>query len=74
MTISDDGIDIDFAGTSPISEFGINVPLTYTQAYASFGVRCVVGSTLDDREDGAVHANAEGKRHNCNQGKAWAAE
>jgi N-methylhydantoinase B len=46
MTIADDGIDIDFAGTSPISEYGINVPLTYTQAYASFGVRCVVGSTV----------------------------
>jgi len=46
MTIGEDGIDIDFTGTSPISEFGINVPHTYTEAYASFGVRCVVGSTV----------------------------
>nr|MDJ0950209.1 hydantoinase B/oxoprolinase family protein [Alphaproteobacteria bacterium] len=36
----------DFTGTSPVSSHGINVPLTYTQAYASFGVRCVVGSTV----------------------------
>ena len=46
LTIGADGIDIDFDGTSPISTYGINVPLTYTQAYASFGVRCVVGSRV----------------------------
>ena len=46
LTIGEDGIDIDFAGTSPISTYGINVPITYTQAYASFGVRCVIGSKV----------------------------
>ena len=46
MTISESGIDIDFDGTSPISPYGINVPVTYTEAYASFGVRCVVGSKI----------------------------
>ncbi len=46
MTIGEDGIDIDFDGTSPVSSYGINVPITYTQAYASFGVRCVVGATV----------------------------
>ena len=46
MTIGETGIDVDFDGTSPISARGINVPLTYTQAYASFGVRCVVGSAV----------------------------
>jgi len=46
LTIADDGIDVDFSGTSPVSNYGINVPLTYTQAYASFGVRCVVGPTV----------------------------
>jgi len=46
LTIGDDGIDIDFDGTSPVSSFGINVPLTYTQAYASFGARCVVGNDI----------------------------
>ena len=43
LTVSDDGVDVDFAGTSGLSSFGVNVPLAYTQAYASFGVRCVVG-------------------------------
>ena len=46
LTIGDDGIDVSFEGTSPVSGHGINVPLTYTQAYASFGVRCVVGNDI----------------------------
>jgi N-methylhydantoinase B len=46
LTISDGGIDVDFSGTSPISEYAINVPLCYTEAYASFGVRCIVGNDI----------------------------
>ncbi|MDH3612444.1 MAG: hydantoinase B/oxoprolinase family protein [Gammaproteobacteria bacterium] len=46
LTIADDGIDIDFDGTSQTSAHGINVPLTYTQAYASFGARCVIGNDI----------------------------
>ncbi len=46
VTIAADGIDVDFDGTSPACEHGINVPLTYTQAYASFGVRCVIGNDV----------------------------
>ena len=46
VQIGADGIDVDFAGTSAPSARGINVPLTYTQAYASFGVRCVVGNAV----------------------------
>jgi N-methylhydantoinase B len=46
LTIGDEGIDVSFEGTSPASGHGINVPLTYTQAYASFGVRCVVGNDI----------------------------
>jgi N-methylhydantoinase B len=46
VTIGDDGIDVDFEGTSPVCPHGVNVPLTYTQAYASFGVRCVIGNDV----------------------------
>ncbi len=46
MTIDDGTIAVDFAGTSPVSARGINVPIAYTQAYTSFGVRCVVGPTI----------------------------
>jgi N-methylhydantoinase B len=46
LSIGADGIDVDFSGTSPQCGHGINVPLTYTQAYASFGVRCVIGNDV----------------------------
>jgi len=42
MTIGDDGIHVDFAGTSPASAYGINVVLNYTAAYTAFGIKCLV--------------------------------
>lgn len=46
VSIGESGIDVDFTGTSPACVHGVNVPLTYTQAYASFGVRCVIGNDI----------------------------
>ncbi|MDE2878655.1 hydantoinase B/oxoprolinase family protein [Candidatus Palauibacter soopunensis] len=47
LTVLSDGtIRIDWDGTSPMSPRGINVPVTYTRAYSSFGVRCIVGSEV----------------------------
>src|SRR5262249_46398241 len=46
VTISTDGIMIDFAGTSSSVDHGINVPIPYSTAYACFGVRCLIGSTI----------------------------
>jgi N-methylhydantoinase B len=42
LTIGPDGIDVDFSGTGPVSSKGINVPICYTEAYTSFGVKCIV--------------------------------
>ncbi len=42
LTISDDGIHVDFAGTSPASAYGINVVYNYCLAYTAFGVKCLV--------------------------------
>ncbi len=42
MTIGADHITVDYAGTSPTSGRGINVPAAYTRAYACFGIKCVV--------------------------------
>lgn len=42
MTILDDGIEVDFAGTSGLSSRGINVPPAYCRAYSCFGIKCVV--------------------------------
>ena len=46
LAIEDDRILVDFDGTSGLSRFGINVPLNYTRAYASFGVRCIIGGDI----------------------------
>jgi N-methylhydantoinase B len=42
LTISDDGIHVDYDGTSPASAFGINVVFNYCLAYTAFGVKCLV--------------------------------
>ncbi len=46
MEISQSRIRVDYSGSSPPSSFGINVPLTYAQAYTSFGIRCIVGHAI----------------------------
>jgi len=42
LTISHDGIHVDFSGTSPASSHGINVVYNYGLAYTAFGVKCLV--------------------------------
>ena len=42
MTILEDAIEVDFAGTSGLSQRGINVPAAYCRAYACFGIKVVV--------------------------------
>ncbi|MEI8145432.1 MAG: hydantoinase B/oxoprolinase family protein, partial [Alphaproteobacteria bacterium] len=46
VTVSDQGIHVDFTGTGPASKRGINVPLAYTTAYTVFGLACVVGRDI----------------------------
>src|ERR1700736_1812905 len=46
MTISDAGIHVDFAGSSPASTRGINVVFNYTLAYTAFGVRCLIAPEI----------------------------
>ena len=46
MTVSGDGIHVDFTGTSPASNHGINVVLNYTTAYTSFGLKCIVAKDI----------------------------
>lgn len=46
LSITDDAIIVSFDGTSPVQPHGINVPMSYTDAYTSFGVRCIIGPTI----------------------------
>jgi N-methylhydantoinase B len=46
MQILDDGIEVDFQGTSGLSGRGINVPAAYCRAYSCFGIKCVVAPEI----------------------------
>tara|TARA_Y100001970_G_scaffold240977_1_gene304147 strand:+ start:4174 stop:7902 length:3729 start_codon:yes stop_codon:yes gene_type:complete len=46
LEITYEGIKVRFDGTSPVQPHGINVPMSYTDAYTSFGVRCIVGPNI----------------------------
>lgn len=46
LTIGEDRISVDFAGTSQQVARGINVPMSYTRAYSVFAVACAIGSGI----------------------------
>lgn len=46
LTVSEDGIHVDYTGTSPQAARGINVPHSYTTAYTVFGLGCVVAAQI----------------------------
>ncbi|MBK1659074.1 hydantoinase B/oxoprolinase family protein [Paracraurococcus ruber] len=46
MTIENDRIVVDYAGTSGLSTRGINVPPAYCRAYSCFGIKCVVAPEI----------------------------
>ena len=42
LDVAGDRITADFAGTSGMSRFGVNVPEVYTRAYACYGLKCAI--------------------------------
>jgi len=42
LAITGDQIVVDYAGSSPASQYGINSPKCYTDAYTVFGLKCVI--------------------------------
>ncbi|GAB5468412.1 MAG: hydantoinase B/oxoprolinase family protein [Rhodospirillales bacterium] len=42
LTVEGDSLLADFAGTSGLSRFGVNVPMVYTRAYACYGLKCAI--------------------------------
>lgn len=46
LTIADDHILVDFAGSPGCVLKGINVPLNYATAYTVFALRCIIGSDI----------------------------
>jgi N-methylhydantoinase B len=64
MTIGDDAIHVDFAGTSPPSGFGINVPVCYTEAYSAFGIKRIVAPSVPNNE-GSLSVMTFSAPENC---------
>ncbi len=46
LTVAQDHLLLDFAGTSPCTSKGINVPLNYATAYSVFALRCLIGPDI----------------------------
>ena len=68
VTIEDEDILIDFAGSSPQSSWGINVVLNYTHAYASFAIKAAITPDIPHNEGSfrPVHVTAPaGSILNC---------
>lgn len=50
IEVRGDGMVVDYAGSSPQSRRGINVVLNYTQAYTTYGVKCIVSPEVPNNE------------------------
>ncbi len=50
VTIDGDRCHIDFAGTDAAIDFGINVPLCYTRAFAAYAVKCLTTPRIPNNE------------------------
>ena len=46
LTIAEDYVGLDFAGTDLCVAKGINVPLNYAAAYSVFALRCIIGPDI----------------------------
>lgn len=46
VMIAEDHVAVDFSGSAPVSRWGINVPIIYTKAYASYALKCVVAPDI----------------------------
>lgn len=75
LTIHDEDIEIDFAGSSAQSRRGINVVMNYTRGYASFAMKAAISPEVPHNEGAfrPVHVTApEGSILNCKEPAAVA--
>ena len=46
VSVAGDTVHCDFAGSAPVSRWGINVPVIYTKAYACYALKCVIAPDI----------------------------
>lgn len=50
IAVGDDEVEVDFAGSSPQSRWGINVPLGYITAYTTYALKTVLAPDIPNNE------------------------
>jgi N-methylhydantoinase B len=50
ITVRGDEMLVDYTGTSPESDYGINVVMNYTEAYTTFGIKCALAPEVPNNE------------------------
>ena len=50
VIVEGERVQIDFSGTDPAIDFGINVPLCYTRAFAAYAVKCLTTPMIPNNE------------------------
>ncbi|WBU57255.1 hydantoinase B/oxoprolinase family protein [Paracoccus sediminicola] len=46
LDIAGERVQVDFAGSAPVSRWGINCPLIYAKAYACYALKCVIAPDI----------------------------
>ena len=46
VQIAGDSVNVDFSGTDGVNPRGINVPIIYSKAYASYALKCIVAPEI----------------------------
>ena len=46
VTVTDEGVLVDFDGSAPVSRWGINCPIIYAKAYACYAIKCVLAPDI----------------------------
>ncbi len=46
LTHAEQTVTIDFTGTDPMSQWGINCPINYAKAYACYALKCVIAPEI----------------------------
>lgn len=46
VTIGGGQVAVDYTGSSPVSSYGINCPMCYTEAYTAFAIKCVAAPAI----------------------------
>jgi len=65
LAIGDGEITVDYAGSSPLSERGINSPKCYTDAYSVFGLKCIIAPAIPNNAGSLEPFHVLAEEHSC---------